>query len=100
MVPLKVSGITFQSGFFHAAVTRMTAQTARPITGRMSSSRGNRRLATTFDRIAATRIANTMTTRAHSTRTPGGMSLMIGEYRCCWIAAGMPKMKIATAAAT
>lgn len=36
----------------------------------------------------------------HSTCTPGGMSFMIGEYRCCCIAAGMPKMKIATATAT
>ncbi len=57
-------------------------------------------LAMTFDRIAATRIANTMMTRAHSTRMPGGVSFMIGEYRCCCIAAGMPKMNIATDTAT
>ena len=27
---------------------------------------------------------------------PGGMSFMIGEYFCCCMAAGMPKMKMAT----
>jgi hypothetical protein len=44
-------------------------------------------LAMTFDRIAVTRMAKTMTTRDHSTCTPGGMSFMIGEYRCYCIAA-------------
>ena len=54
----------------------------------------------TLARIATIRIAATMATRTHSMRRPDGASLMIGEYLCCWNAAGMPKITIATLAAT
>ena len=41
-----------------------------------------------------------MNTRAHSMRRPAGASFTMGEYRCCWIAAGMPHTTSATLAAT
>src|SRR3954469_13554668 len=63
IVPLKVSGITFQSGLRHGVVTSRTTQTDAPMIGKASSAAGNRRLAITLDRIATIRIANTITTR-------------------------------------
>ena len=79
IVPLKVSGITSQSGRRSGAVARMTTQTASPITGMTSSSAGNFRLAMTFARIATTRIAATMNTRVQSTCKLRGASFTIGE---------------------
>ena len=66
IVPLKVSGITFQSGARNPAVSRMTAQTAMPRTGRASSTAGNLTLAVMFAASAAIRMAATMKTRAGS----------------------------------
>src|SRR6185436_18627759 len=60
IVPLKVSGITFQSGARQPAVNRITAQTARPRTGTASSSAGNFKLAMMFAASAATRMAATI----------------------------------------
>ena len=59
-MPLNVSGMTDQSGWRSGAAARITTHTARPITGMRSSSAGNRRLAMTLARIAATRIAATI----------------------------------------
>ena len=57
MVPLKVSGSTSQSGRRNGVARRIAAQTARPMTGRMSSTAGNFRLAITLARMAVTRIS-------------------------------------------
>src|SRR5207302_7737162 len=70
IVPLKVSGITFQSGARSPAVSRMTAQTAMPRTGTVSSRTGNFKLAVMFAASAATRMAATMKTRAGSIFRP------------------------------
>ena len=53
-----------------------------------------------LDNIAAARMIRTIATRAQSTRPSTFASLMIGECLCCCSAAGMPKITIATAAAT
>src|SRR6186713_2014121 len=79
MVPLKVSGITVQSGARRAAVSRMTAQTAMPSTGTVSSKAGNFRLAVIFAASATTRMAATMKTRVGSTFNPFGGFFWIGE---------------------
>src|SRR4029078_4542424 len=60
MGPLKVSGITFQSGARSPVVSRITAQTARPRTGRAWSTAGNLVLAMMFAASAAIRMAATM----------------------------------------
>ena len=51
-MPLKVSGMIFQSGWRSGAVARMTTHTASPITGTTSSSAGNFRLAVTLAPMA------------------------------------------------
>ena len=89
-MPLNVSGMIFQSGRRSGAVARMTIQTASPITGTTSSTAGNFRLAVTLAGIAMTRIAATMPTKVQSMCRPRGASFTIGEWRCCWIEAGMP----------
>src|SRR3954452_16021148 len=78
-VPLKVSGITDQSGRLSAAVRRMTAHTARPSTGMVSIRAGNFRFAVTLATSAATRIAATMKTRTLWIFSPDGGFLTIGE---------------------
>src|SRR5262249_32962318 len=99
IVPLEVSGMIAQSGLRNGAVARMTIQTAIPSTGKTSSTAGNRRFAVTLAPIATTRIAATIHTRTHSTRSPEGASRTIGENRCCVTAAGIAKTaKAATAA--
>src|SRR5205814_139754 len=100
MVPLKVSGITDQSGDLHAAVNRITTHTAMPRTGMVSSSAGNFRLAVTLAASAATRMAATMQTLTGSILSPLGGFLTIGEKRCCCSDAGTAKINIATTAAT
>ena len=92
--------MTLQSGRRHGAVASSATHTAMPMTGTRSNSSRKRRLAITLARMATIRIANTIATRDQSTRMPGGMSFMIGEYLCCCIAAGMPHTNSATTAAT
>ena len=70
IVPLNVSGITFQSGIRKKAVSKIAAQTASPSTGSVSSNAGNFRLAVTFAASAAMRMIATMKTLAPSTRKP------------------------------
>src|SRR2546429_4895944 len=66
IVPLKVSGITFQSGARSPAVSRMTAQTAMPRTGTESSRTGNFKLAGIFGASSSTRVATSMDAHAQS----------------------------------
>src|SRR3954469_18339687 len=77
MVPLKVSGITDQSGDLNPAVSRIIAQTASPMTGIVSRTAGNFRFAITLAASAATRMAATMKTRAGSIFSPDGGFLRI-----------------------
>src|SRR5262245_18977699 len=63
IVPLNVSGITSQSGLLTRAVTRITVQTASPMTATTSSTAGNFRFATTFATSATKRIVTTIDTR-------------------------------------
>ena len=70
-MPLKVSGITAQSGRRNGAASRITAQTASPITGTASSSAGNFRFGDHIGGDAAIRMAATMATRTHSIAVPG-----------------------------
>src|SRR6185437_12334287 len=65
-VPLQVAGNTFQSGARNGAVTRIATQTARPITGRLSSRAGYLRLAMTLAPIAVRRMTATMKACVHS----------------------------------
>src|SRR5215831_2870849 len=60
IVPLNVLGNTSQSGRRNGTAARITAQTARPITGTTSSNAGNLTLATILATIAAIRIVPTM----------------------------------------
>jgi hypothetical protein len=99
MVPLKVSGITDQSGDLNPAVRKMTAQTASPRTGTTPRREGNLRFTITLAASAAIRMAATMKTRAGSIFNPVGAFLRIGECRCCCSDAGTAKMSIATTAA-
>src|SRR5207302_8902936 len=55
IVPLKVSGITFQSGARGPAVSRMTARTAMPRTGTVASRARNLALAMSVGACAAVR---------------------------------------------
>src|SRR5947208_12763268 len=64
IVPLKVSGITDQSGDLSGDVSRITVQTAMPRTGSVSSRAGYFTFAVMFAARAAIRIAATMNTRA------------------------------------
>ena len=66
IVPLKVSGITFQSGLLNGVAMRMTAQTANPSTGNTSARAGNLTFAITFADSAPKRIAATMPRRIQS----------------------------------
>ena len=73
-MPLKVSGMIAQSGRRIGAVSRRTTQTARPITGTMSSSAGNFRFAVTLAPIATIRISATMPSDGQSICKPRGAS--------------------------
>lgn len=100
IVPLKVAGISSQSGRRSGAVIRITAQTVRPSTGAWSSSAGNFMFAVTLAARAAIRIAATMPTRTHSICRPFGAFFTIGENFCCWIEAGTANSARAITAAT
>src|SRR5688572_26646873 len=100
MLPFTDSGTTVQSGFRHGTASRIAAHTAAPMNGKLSDTDAKRVLMSTLAPIAATKIRATMATRLQSMRVPCAESFWIGEWRCCWIAAGTAKMTSAAAAAT
>ncbi len=67
--------------------------------GKRSDHALNFTLISTFTAIAVIRMNATITTRTASTRMLVELSLTIGECRCCWIAAGTPKITSAIDAA-
>ena len=64
MLPLNAPGSSFQSGCRHSAVTRMAAQTAAPMNGKLSECSANLTLINTFIAIAAARMITTIVTLA------------------------------------
>ena len=77
--PLRVSGMTSQSGRRIGIDSRIAAHTAAPRKGKLSAISGKVVLMKTLVAMANARIMPTMPTRAQSTRVCSCACLMIGE---------------------
>ena len=99
-LPLKAPANRLHSGRRQSAATRMAAHTPTPMNGKASDKWRKCKLTATFTPIAMSRMEATTTTRGQSTVIPAGASFVIGEYRCCRMAAGIPKITMATPAGT